>query len=176
MTTEAVLNILGTEKDELVEMFDGLLNERTENPDLLVLSSKMKYNETDVDITFELFNDRLFRIRYNFGEEADEAVAFVIESYSKIISEYGESDTYESLPDRIEGINVELYSSDNIYERKEYWIGTDVNFENMVPEQYLNKKRIDLGLGISKVPAEPSKNIVYIGGIVNNIHTTKITQ
>ena len=174
ITTETAISLLGMEKEELFDTFDGLLEERSENPDILELSSKMKYNENAVGIAFELLNGRLFRIQYNFGEEADDAFSFALESYSKIISKYGESDTYESLPNRIEGLDVNLYLSDNIYERKEYWIGTDVDFAEIVPKEYENSKRVDLGIGINKIPADKTITMVYIGGIINSINTTKL--
>ena len=59
---------------------------------------------------------------------------------------------------------------------QEYWIDSDVDFKGLVPEEYKDTKRVDLGIGINKLPADDPITIVYIGGIINSANTQKLSD
>lgn len=58
------------------------------------------------------------------------------------------------------------------------WSNTLVNndFPGLVPEEYKDTKRVDLGIGINKLPADEPITIVYIGGIINSANTQELSD
>ena len=162
---ESVLNSLGLDKEDAIEKFSI-----DNNGEL----GKILYCNIPVEMNLEFENNKLLRIRYDFGTNTDVALKFANEVYKSIEQKYGECDTYKTLPGRIEGLTVEKYLSDDLMQYKEYWIDTDVDFSAIIPEKYTKSKRVDLGIGIDKIPQDETITEVYIGGIVNSINTVKL--
>lgn len=160
---ENVVNNLGKDKEVILSEF----NISEEGEELVELTEDFIYNDASVKVEFEFLNDKMFRVRYNFGTETDAAFVFIDELMSTFKEKYGQSDPYNTLPDRIEGLTLESYLKDDIPQYKEYWIDSGVTFEGMVPEEYQDTRRIDLGIGIYRFPMEEVETVIYVGGIVN---------
>ena len=163
LQTETVVNNLGKDKEVILEEF----NVTDEGEQSGKITEDFIYNDVPVEINFEFMNDKLFRVRYNFGTEAESALMFVNELMSIFEERYGESDTYPTMPDRIEGLTLENYLKDDVAQYKEYWIDSGVEFDGMVPEEYQASRRIDLGIGMYRYPYEEVQTVVFVGGIVN---------
>lgn len=163
---DSIIGVLGIDKTQLPEIF-GLDD---------VNSYKSTYDNVPIEIKSEFEGDKLLRIQYNFGTETDAAFKFVNEMKSAFETKYGKSDTYETLPNRIEGLTVNEYLTSDTMQYQEYWIDSDVKFEGFVPEEYKDTKRVDLGIGINKLPSDEPITIVYIGGIVNSTNTQKLSD
>lgn len=90
---DSIIGVLGIDKTQL--------------PETLTLddanSYKSTYDNVPVEIKYEFEEDKLLRIQYNFGTETDTAFKFINETMSTFEQKYGKSDTYETLPNRIEG-------------------------------------------------------------------------
>lgn len=170
LQTENVVSSLGKDKDAILEEF----NVSDEGEQSGRITEDFIYNGVPVEINFEFLNDKLLRVRYDFGTEAESALMFADELMSTFEEKYGKSDTAPTLPDRIEGLTLENYLKDDIAQYKEYWIDSGVTFDGMVPEEYQASKRIVLGIGIYRYPMEKVETIVYVGGIVNNTETRKL--
>ena len=170
LQAENVVNNLGKEKDAILEEF----NVTDEGEQSGRITEDYIYNGVPVEINFEFLNGKLLRVRYDFGTEAESALMFADEMMSAFEEKYGESDTYPTMPDRIEGLTLENYLKDDIAQYKEYWIGSGVTFDGMVPEEYRASKRIDLGIGMYRYPYEEVQTVVYVGGIVNTADTRKL--
>ena len=170
LQAETVVNNLGKNKDVILVEF----NVTDEGDQSGRITEDFIYNDVPVEINFEFMNDKLFRVRYNFGTEAESALLFADELMSTFEEKYGESDTYPTMPDRIEGLTLENYLKDDIAQYKEYWIDSGVTFDGMVPEEYQASRRIDLGIGMYRYPFEEVQTVVYVGGIVNDTNTRKL--
>ena len=163
---DSIIGVLGIDKTQL--------------PETLTLddanSYKSTYDNVPVEIKYEFEEDKLLRIQYNFGTETDTAFKFINETMSTFEQKYGKSDTYETLPNRIEGLTVNEYLANDTMQYQEYWIDSDVDFKGLVPEEYKDTKRVDLGIGINKLPADDPITIVYIGWIINSANTQKLSD
>ena len=157
--TENVIRVLGKGQDEISELED---------------TAEFLYNGVTVKMKYEFKNDKLMRIQFDFGAEMNTAFQFVNEVKAALEEKYGKSDTYETLPNRIEGLTVDEYLTSDTMQYLEYWIDSGVDFTGLMPEEYKDTKRVDLGIGINKLPADEPITIVYIGGIVNSINTKKL--
>lgn len=164
---ESALKVLGADETEIPKSFT--VDDTDEIADIV-------YDDVPVKIKLEFENGKLLRIQYNFGTNTDTAFKFVNEVQKEFEQKWGKSDTYETLPDRIKGLTVENYLSSDIMQYKEYWIDTDIDFAGIVPKKYESSKRVDLGIGINKIPVEETITVVYIGGIVNSTNTTKLSD
>lgn len=162
---ENVLSILGADEAELSKKFVADANGEFTN---------IIYDGMPIKIELEFENSQLLRVQYNFGANTDEAFKFADEAQKIFEQRWGESDTYETLPNRIKGLTVDKYLSSDILQYKEYWIDTDVDFSGIIPREYENTKRVDLGIGVNKIPTDEVTTVVYIGGIINSINTTKL--
>lgn len=170
LQAENVVNNLGKDKDAILEEF----NVTDEGEQSGRITEDFIYNGVPVEINFEFLNDKLLRVRYDFGTEAESALMFADEMMSAFEEKYGESDTYPTMPDRIEGLTLDNYLKDDVAQYKEYWIDSGVTFDGMVPEEYRASKRIDLGIGMYRYPYEEVQTVVYVGGIVNTADTRKL--
>lgn len=170
LQVENVVNNLGKEKEVIL----GEFNTSDGGEESAKLTENFIYNETSVEISFEFLGEKLFRVQYDFGTETESAFMFIDELMSTFEEKYGKSDTYETMPDRIAGLTIENYLKDDIIQYKEYWIDSGVTFEGMVPEEYQDTRRIDLGIGIYRYPYDEIETTVYVGGIVNNTGTRKL--
>lgn len=159
--TENIIRVLGKGQDEISELEDA---------------AEFLYNGVSVKTKYEFENDKLMRIQYTFGTETDTAFRFVNEVKAALEGKFGKSDTYETLPNRIEGLTIDEYLASDTMQYQEYWIDSGVDFAGLVPEEYKDTKRVDLGIGINKLPADEPITIVYIGGIVNSINTQKLSD
>lgn len=174
-----VMELLGMDRSEVQEIFGDLLEEtelagasKNHPLDGYALTQELLYNDVPVQAVLEFENEKLFRVQYYFKSENEAAFSFAQEAYMLLVANYGESDTYETMPDRIEGLTLEEYLEGDEPDYQEYWIGSEVSFDGMLSEEYKDSKRIDLGIGIKKHPMESStETIVYIGGIVNSTDT-----
>lgn len=164
---ESALKVLGADETEVSKSFT--VDDTGELADIV-------YDDTSVKIKLEFENGKLLKIQYNFGTNTDAAFKFVNEVQKKFEQKWGDSDTYETLPDRIKGLTVDKYLSSDIVQYKEYWIDTNIDFNGIVPKEYENSKRVDLGIGINKIPTDEPITVVYIGGIVNSTNTTKLSN
>ncbi|MBP3544654.1 MAG: hypothetical protein J6J86_10535 [Lachnospiraceae bacterium] len=177
-----VTELLGMSRSELQEIFGELLettelSEASSNYSLsgYALTQELLYNDVSVQAALEFENEKLFRVQYYFRSENEAAFSFAQEAYTLLVANYGESDTYETMPDRVEGLTLEEYLKNDEPDYQEYWIGSEVSFEGMLLEEYKDSKRIDLGIGIKKLPMkESTETVVYIGGIVNSADTKAI--
>ena len=158
---ESIVGSLGKERaDALRELaFDN--NAETKS---------ITYNDVSAEMTLEFENDRLFRVYYDFGDANDTALKFANELCGVVEQKYGASDTYETLPDHIKDLTLDSYLAGNVEQYKEYWIDTDIDFTEIRPDAEKLSKRIDLGVGIYRLPSAR----VYIGGIINSSNTTKL--
>ena len=170
LQAENVVNNLGKEKEVILEEF----NTSDEGEASAKLAENFIYNEIPVEISFEFLGEKLFRVRYDFGTETESAFMFIDELMSTFEEKYGKSDTYETMPDRIAGLTIENYLKDDIAQYKEYWIDSGVTFEGMVPEEYQDTRRIDLGIGIYRYPYDEIETTVYVGGIVNDTGSRRL--
>lgn len=159
--TENVIRVLGKGQAEISELED---------------TAEFLYNGVSVKTKYEFENDKLIRIQYNFDTETDTAFRFVNEVKAVLEEKFGKSNTYETLPNRIEGLTIDEYLASDTMQYQEYWIDSGVDFTGLVPEEYKDTKRVDLGIGINKLPADEPITIVYIGGIVNSINTQKLSD
>ena len=174
-----VTELLGMNRSEIEAIFGELLEEtelagasKNHPLDGYVLVQELLYNDVPVQAVLEFENEKLFRVQYYFKSENEAAYSFAQEAYMFLVANYGESDTYETMPDRIESLTLEEYLEGDEPDYQEYWIGSEVSFDGMLSEEYKDSKRIDLGIGIKKHPMESStETIVYIGGIVNSTDT-----
>lgn len=168
---DTVLNALGTDEADISEKI--VLDENDEPEDIIygnmLINQKLEFVNGK---KLEYVNGKLFRVMYNFGTETESAFEFINKIQDALEDKYGESDTYDNLPDRIEGLTVEEYLEDDLPQYKEYWIGTNIDFDGIVPEEYVDSKRVDLGIGIYRYPMEETITVVYIGGIVNSTNIT----
>lgn len=159
-SVEAIADSLGNTREDAAKKlaFDAGSDTKT-----------VTYEDAEAEMKLEFENDRLFRVHYDFGTNTDAAFKFVNELYKAVEEKYGESDTYETMPDRIYGLTEEAYLSGDVEQYKEYWIDTDVDFGGV---EVKNSKRVDLGIGFKRFPTAD----VYIGGIINSINTTKLPK
>ena len=159
--TENVIRVLGKGQTEISELED---------------TTEFLYNGVSVKTKYEFENDKLIRIQYNFDTETDTAFRFVNEVKAVLEEKFGKSYTYETLPNRIEGLTIDEYLASDTMQYQEYWIDSGVDFTGLVPEEYKDTKRVDLGIGINKLPADEPITIVYIGGIINSTNTQKLSD
>lgn len=158
---ESIVSSLGKERaDALREL--GFDNDTK--------TKSITYDDVSAEMTLEFENDRLFRVYYDFGETNDTALKFANELCGLVEQKYGASDTYETLPDRIKDLTLDAYLAGSVEQYKEYWIDTDIDFAEIHPDAEKLSKRIDLGVGIYRLPSAR----VYIGGIINSSNTTKL--
>ena len=171
---DEVIQILGLEKAATIEKFAEIVNENDKNKDEVLIKESFVYNNEPIEVKLIFENDILFRVQYNFKDKNETAFKFKDEVISKIKGKYGETDTYVTLPNRIEGLTCERYLEENQPQYKEYWIGDNKDLSKAIPNKYKESKRVDLGIEINKIKKEKTETVIVIGGIVNNNETKKI--
>ncbi len=178
VTPEHVSTILGKERQEILELFQDVVDTQlAPDAEEVVLNKDLMYNEKAVKVSLLFEGDILFRIQYNFEGQNEEALAFTEEAYTTFKKIYGDSDTYPGLPDRIDSLSFEAYKDGDNWRYQEYWIDVVTVFDSVIPENRKIDKRVDLGILLNKIPIENDfQTIVFIGGIINSTNTTKLPE
>lgn len=134
LNPEKVISLLGKEKQEVLKLFETVIADAASETDEIALNESMKYKDAAAEIKLIFENDVLFRVQYDFKEKNDLAFEFKDGLYKQLKETYGDPDTYPTMPDRIEGLSLETYMSDEQFQYKEYWIDANEDLNKAVPE------------------------------------------
>lgn len=163
-------SILGKEYEKVLSIFsEAVKSETISDAEEIHLSKEWYFKDTAVKIKLIFLNNVLFRIEYDFGSQNEAALNFANEAYLLFSQKYGKSDTYQR-SDRIEGLSFEEYRDGGNLQYIEHWTDKVDFFDSVIPEEYRDTKRVDLGIRIDKRQQEDSfQTVVYVGGMVNSI-------
>lgn len=170
LNSKNVVDIVGKDKNEILTMFADVISDNEQKGNQYILTEKMVFNKQDVAISFIFENEILFRVQYDFGNNSETALEFAKEMYSEFTEKLGSSDTYPSMPNRIEQLTYEKYRTENQPYYQEYWMMENEIFKDIIPEKFKNTKRVDVGIIINRKPKTSTEiyTDITVGGTINN--------